>query len=58
MKNQFNDLTNNLQGLDPKIKDKAINIAIELIKKKKMNRESALKEGIKQAKEWFLDLEG
>lgn len=58
MKNQFDDLVNNLKELDPKIKEKAIDIAIQLIKRKKMNREDALKEGIKQAEEWFLDLEG
>jgi hypothetical protein len=58
MKDQGEDLEKNLDDLEPKIKEKAINIAIHLIKKYKINREDALKEGIKQAKEWFLDLEG
>ena len=44
--------------LDPKIKEKAIEIAIHLINDKKMQEEEALKEGVKQAKEWFIDLEG
>ena len=58
MKDQAEDLGKNIEDLEPKIKEKAVNIAIHLIKKYKMNREDALKEGIKQAKEWFLDLEG
>lgn len=57
MENFLNDL-NELKELDPKIKDKAVEIAIELIKNKKMKKEKAVLEGIKQAKEWFLDLEG
>ena len=58
MKNQFDDLASDLKELDPKIKEKAINIAIKLIKRNKMDRQDALKEGIKQAKNWFVDLEG
>jgi hypothetical protein len=57
MKNQFEDLANSLKDLEPKIKEKAVNIAIELIKINIMYRVEALEEGIKQAKEWFLDLE-
>jgi uncharacterized protein YdaT len=46
------------EELDQKIKDKAIEIAIQFITNEGMAREDALKEGVKQAKEWFTELEG
>lgn len=58
MEPPFNDLTNFLKNHDPKVKEKAIEIAIRLVKEKKLNKEDALKEGIKQAENWFMDLEG
>lgn len=58
MESSFNDIAKYLKGHDPKIKEKAIEFAIRLIKEKKMNDEDALKEGIKQAENWFIDLEG
>jgi hypothetical protein len=58
MESPFNDLANSLKGHDPKVKEKAIEFAIRLMKEKKLNKEDALKEGIKQAENWFIDLEG
>ncbi len=58
MKLPINNLTNSLKGHDPKVKEKAIEFAIRLMKEKKLNKEDALKEGIKQAENWFIDLEG
>lgn len=58
MESSFNDLITFLKGHDPKVKEKAIEFAIRLMKEKKLNKEDALKEGIKQAEKWFIDLEG
>lgn len=58
MESSFNDLAKFLKGHDPKIKEKAIEFAIHLMKEKKLNKIDALKEGIKQAENWFIDLEG
>lgn len=52
------DNLNNLKNLSPKVKEKAIEIAIQLVKEKKISKKEALMEGIKQAEEWFTDLEG
>lgn len=58
MEPSFNDLAKSLKVYDPKIKEKAIEFAIRLMKDKKLNQEDALKEGLKQAENWFIDLEG
>lgn len=47
-----------LKELDPKVRDKAVEIAKTLMLEKKYAEEVAIEEGIKQAKTWFVDLEG
>ncbi|WP_182995360.1 hypothetical protein [Pelobium manganitolerans] len=58
MKEIFNEFETDLKDLKPKVREKAIEIASGLLIKKNYTRQDALKEGIRQAEEWFLDLEG
>lgn len=55
----FDDFDAELNDLVPAAKKKAIEIARQLLADGEVkNQEKAIKEGIKQAKEWFLDSEG
>lgn len=44
--------------LQPKVKDKAIEIANYLIKTKGYSKNKAIPIAVQQAKEWFLEMEG
>lgn len=57
MKELFNDFGLELDGLNSMVKERAIEIANQLLEEG-LSKQEALKEGIKQAQEWFLDLEG
>ena len=57
--NHFDHLEPMLDDLIPKVREKAIQLALEMLSDGKFdNKEAALKEGIKQAEEWFTELEG
>ncbi len=58
MKEMFDEFEPKLSELKPAVKEKALEIADKLLTKKSISKEDALKEGIKQAEEWFFDLEG
>lgn len=58
MKEIFDEFEPELKELKPKVKEKALEIAGKLLTEKSISRLEALKEGIKQAEEWFFDLEG
>jgi uncharacterized protein YdaT len=58
MKEIFDEFESELKDLKPAVKEKALEIAGKLLTEKSLSREEALKEGIKQAEEWFLDFEG
>jgi uncharacterized protein YdaT len=58
MKEIFDEFEPELKDLKPAVKEKALEIAGKLLTEKSLSREEALKEGIKQAEEWFLDFEG
>ncbi|WP_169303379.1 hypothetical protein [Pedobacter cryophilus] len=58
MKELFNDFGLELNDLNSMVKERAIEIANQLLEEEGWLKEEALKEGIKQAQEWFLDLEG
>jgi uncharacterized protein YdaT len=58
MKELFEDFGLELDDLNSMVKERAIEIANQLLEKEGWSKEEALKEGIKQAEEWFLDLEG
>lgn len=58
MKEIFDEFKPKLSDLKPAVKEKALEIAGKLLTKKSLSREDALKEGIKQAEEWFVDLDG
>ena len=47
-----------LKDLRPQVREKAIEIARELIEKKHLPEETAIQEAIKQAEEWFMNSEG
>lgn len=54
----FNGFEPELTDLSPEVKAKALEIAGKLIKEKNLSKPEAIKLGIKQAEEWFFDLEG
>lgn len=55
----FEDFDAELKDLVPAAKKKAIEIANKLLARGEVeSQEKAIKEGIKQAEEWFLDSEG
>jgi len=57
--NKFNESDPILNDLSPKVKEKALQLAADLLAAGRFSNPSeALKEGVKQAEEWFLDLEG
>lgn len=59
MKWTFEDFEADLKELKPIVKEKAIKIANKLLRNGRFNDQGeALKEGIKQAEEWFLNMEG
>ena len=58
MKELFINFGLELDDLNSIVKERAIEIANQLLEKDKISKEEALKEGIKQAEEWFLDMEG
>lgn len=48
-----------LDDLTPKVREKAIQLALEMLAEGKYSdKQDALEEGIRQADEWFMDLEG
>ncbi|MDA9554636.1 hypothetical protein N9R54_00240 [Pelobium sp.] len=57
MKEIFDEFEPELKELKPTVKEKALEIAGKLLTEKSMSRTEALKQGIKQAEEWFIDLE-
>jgi|TARA_R110002012_G_scaffold117482_1_gene265441 uncharacterized protein YdaT len=54
----FEEFKTSLDDFHPEIKEKALTIAKKLVIEKNYTRESAIKEGIRKAEEWFYDLEG
>ena len=54
----FEDFKTDLDSLNPVIQEKAVAIANELMKEGKYTEKEAITEAIKQAEEWFYDLEG
>ncbi|WP_197052688.1 hypothetical protein [Psychroserpens sp. Hel_I_66] len=54
----FEDFKTDLDGLNPKVREKALEIAKELVEKKDLPAKDALQEAITKAEEWFYDLEG
>mgnify|MGYP003296265458 CR=1 FL=1 len=59
MTNHFPEFHLLLNDLTPKVREKAIEIALELLANGQCpDKQSAITEGIRQAEEWFMDLEG
>ncbi len=55
----FEEFEPDLRDVKPSVKEKAIEIATKLLQTGKLtDQREALKEGIKQAEEWFLNMEG
>ena len=52
------NLKTDLESLNPPVREKALEIANELVKEEKYTKKEAITEAIKQAEEWFYDLEG
>lgn len=54
----FEDFKTDLDSLNPVVREKALKIAKEFMKEEKSTEKEAIDEAIKQAEEWFYDLEG
>ena len=54
----FQDFRTDLDGLNPKVREKALEIAKELVEKKDLPAKEALQQAIMRAEEWFYDIEG
>ncbi|MDT0690900.1 hypothetical protein RM549_13965 [Salegentibacter sp. F188] len=54
----FEDFKTDLDSLNPAVREKALEIANELMKEGKYTKKEAITKAIKQAEEWFYDLEG
>lgn len=54
----FDDFKTELDSLNPTVREKALEIAQELVQKKDLSAKEALKEAIIRAEEWFYDLGG
>lgn len=58
MKWTFENIETNLDDLNPRIRNKALEIANRLMEEGGYTEEEAIDEGIKEAEEWFLDTQG
>ena len=58
MENQFENFNLQLKDLKPEVREKAIEIASVLISEKGLEKDAAIKRGIEEAENWFLDAEG
>jgi uncharacterized protein YdaT len=54
----FDAFQEKLQRLNPRVREKAVAIAEELIKQENYTIKDAVEEAISRAEEWFYDLEG
>ncbi len=54
----FEDFKTDLDGLNPKVREKALEIAKKLVEKKNLPAKEALQGAITRAEEWFYDIEG
>ncbi|MDT0687373.1 MULTISPECIES: hypothetical protein [Flavobacteriaceae] len=54
----FEDFKTDLDSLNPAVREKALEIANDLMKEEKYTTKEAITKAIKQAEEWFYDLEG
>lgn len=51
----FENFEADLRDLNPKVQEKALEIATRLMKEGGYTKEKAIKEAIKEAEEWFLN---
>lgn len=54
----FEDFKTELNDLNPRVREKALEITKELVEKKRISAEEAIQKAIIRAGEWFYDLEG
>ncbi|EIJ39895.1 hypothetical protein LDL79_10975 [Leeuwenhoekiella palythoae] len=54
----FEDFKSDLDSLDPRVREKALEIAGQLVKEKNYMEKKAISEAIVKAEEWFYDLGG
>lgn len=54
----FEDYEDKFEKLNPRVRQKAIEIAKDLISQEHYTQKSAVQEAILRAESWFLDLEG
>ena len=55
---RFEDFEPELQELKPTVREKAIEIAEKLVEEEGYPEDKAIAQGIKEAEEWFLNMEG
>ena len=57
MKWTFENFAADLKDLNPKVREKALEIANRLMEEEEYTEAEAIKEAIKRAEEWFLDMQ-
>lgn len=55
---KFENFQPDLNELNPQVREKALEIANELMSKGNYTEKEAIEEAIKEAEEWFLDSQG
>ncbi len=58
MKWTFENYGENLKNLNPKVRKKALEIANRLMAEGNYSEGDAIKQAVKEAQEWFLDMQG
>ena len=58
MGSMFEDFKTDLDSLNPPVRKKALEIAKQLVLNENYTEKKAISEAIKQAEEWFYNLEG
>jgi uncharacterized protein YdaT len=58
MKWTFENYGENLKNLNPKVRKKALEIANRFMAEGNYSEGDAIKQAIKEAQEWFLDMQG
>lgn len=51
------DFKMQLDILEPEVKRKAIEVALQLMKEEEMDSSKAVEQGVRRAEEWYFDLE-
>lgn len=58
MIDKFKEFADKMADLKPEVQEKAVELADKLMQEKKLSKNEAIEEGMREAELWFLNLEG